>query len=506
MKKAEAREQAALERISEARKALNLDANEESQNRNEDLDYQKETITNDLENQNNELTKSSRVNVEIDEKSSIKEITEEREEINKVEVLNESPVVPALRQKVNDETTEKEFKPSIRIQSNMNATTMSPTSTAPKTNIKLFENKHHSIETNMENYEAQIKKKIDLFKSKNTHGHASDSQIKDMFTNWKEYVAGSNQQVSIQEDENLDQLDLDEKSKIQNFIKFTSKDNRISMINFEEIIQLYPTKFDFNSLNSNILTDNLIKSNELKEKIERNKDPKIESESKLSKLFSYNYLNVEEILQRIMFKPIQIQNEIVNKCLINYFFTQLKLEEHLIALRQYMLFESSEFSQTFINELCDTIIFTTNRFNNLNRNLLNPVYVNEALNKAIASVSKSCKYVERFSVRIDYNKEKARQTVASKSSNEISNYSISYQKQILIFLSCLELRYKLDWPLNLIITDKCIRTYNQIFEFLLQIKLILTALNNIWNTLKCFATFNKRCVDSEQLKQMRLFR
>lgn len=149
-----------------------------------------------------------------------------------------------------------------------------------------------------------------------------------------------------------------------------------------------------------------------------------------------------------------------------------------------MLFESSEFSQTFINELSDKIIFTTNRFNNLNENLLNPVYVNEALEKAISSI-KNCSCVENFSVRIDYNKEKARQTVAKQSKN-CSSFSTSYQKQILIFLNCLELKYKLDWPLNLIITDRCMRNYNQIFEFLLQIKLVLTALNNIWNELKCF--------------------
>ena len=36
--------------------------------------------------------------------------------------------------------------------------------------------------------------------------------------------------------------------------------------------------------------------------------------------------------------------------------------------------------------------------------------------------------------------------------------------------NCIELQWKVEWPLNLVLTESCISTYNQIFSYLLQIK------------------------------------
>ena len=489
MQQAELREQSAKERINQAQKILMQNESvetialtaEKTEVNEEKIDL---IIADEIIETN--YTKES---------SILKPIvnSEVKLEPDSIAVMRTPINASSTKPKVNDETTEKEFKPSIKINPNINALTMSPNQASQsanlKTNIRMFENKHHSIETNYDAIENEKKKRVDLFKSKNLHGHSSDSQIKELMsqTTTKRSLKPDGEKGPEEEIEE-NQIDLDEKNQIKKFTKFTNKDNRIELIDFNEIIQPYTTdfNFDFDHVLNSLLTKPLInESNEMSQNIERSQDVKVESESKLIQLFGYNYINIEEILTRILFQPIQIQNELVNKCLVNYILTELKLEEHLTAFRMYMLFESSEFAQTFISELCDKIIFTQNRFNNLNENLLNPVIVNEALDRAVASV-KNCKYVENFSVRIDQNKEKARQTVANKHMKSVSNFSISYQKQILIFLNCLELKYKLEWPLNLIITDKCMRSYNQLFEFLLQIKLVLTALNSIWNSLKCF--------------------
>lgn len=144
----------------------------------------------------------------------------------------------------------------------------------------------------------------------------------------------------------------------------------------------------------------------------------------------------------------------------------------------YMLCENASFSQTLIDELCGNILFSIDqKASFLFESQLNPIYVTEALDKAISS-RKNCKYVENFSIRMDFEGEGLKFKAASKSA--------SYQKQVLMFLNCLELKYKLDWPLNIIITDKCFESYNRIFQFLLQIKLILAAIINIWSTLKQF--------------------
>ncbi len=460
MKQADQREQTALERINQSRQVLQ------------------------------EMQQQPQPQQPSPQQPNDAKIIEQQQQQQQVDLIliepskEEEPITTTItkQQKVNDETTEKEYKPSIRIiQTNVVNSPLTTTTT----NIKLIENRHHSIETSNESIDNELKKRIELFKLKNIHGHASNSQI------FKDLAEKNNEQ-----DKN--QLDIDAKIRLEKFAKFTNQENRIESIDFESIIQPYKTDFNFQNnliINNSLLGNEMIFDNELKDKRLLN-DNLIENESSSNLLlFSYNYINIEEILNRLLYKPIQIQNELVNKCLMNHFFLELKLEQHLIALRHYMLFESSEFAHTFISELCDKILFTSYSFNNLNRNLLNPIYVNEALDKAISSVNKNCKYVERFSIRIDYNKEKARQNCAKHESennnnnDDFSNFSVNYQKQILIFLSCLELKYKLEWPLNLIITDKCMRNYNLLFEFLLQIKLVLVALNNIWNALKSFGKY-----------------
>ncbi len=212
-------------------------------------------------------------------------------------------------------------------------------------------------------------------------------------------------------------------------------------------------------------------------------------------LFSFNYINIEEILNRNLTKTIKTQSGIINKCLLNYFLFELKLEEHLAALRMYMLCENASFSQTFIDELSGNILFSVDqKVSFLFESQLNPIYVTEALDKAISNI-KNCKYVENFSIRLDFDGEtNLKLKNASKSA--------SYQKQILMFLNCLELKYKLDWPLNIIITDKCFESYNRIFQFLLQIKLVLSAIINIWTTLKQFGKvyFNNSVRQSQILR------
>ena len=44
--------------------------------------------------------------------------------------------------------------------------------------------------------------------------------------------------------------------------------------------------------------------------------------------------------------------------------------------------------------------------------------------------------------------------------------------------------FRVDWPLNIIISDECMHNYNKIFGFLFKIKLVLQALNDMWHALK----------------------
>ncbi|XP_048659156.1 gamma-tubulin complex component 6 isoform X4 [Marmota marmota marmota] len=72
-------------------------------------------------------------------------------------------------------------------------------------------------------------------------------------------------------------------------------------------------------------------------------------------------------------------------------------------------------------------------------------------------------------------------------------------------LSCLELRYKVDWPLNIVITENCLSKYSGIFSFLLQLKLMMWTLKDICFHLKRTALVS-HAAGSVQFRQLQLFK
>ena len=179
----------------------------------------------------------------------------------------------------------------------------------------------------------------------------------------------------------------------------------------------------------------------------------------------------------------------MNKSLLYHFF-ELSLDDHLVALRKYLLFENGDFSQTFVDHLCDRVF-------NINANsgravssgssfVLGPLHVNEALTKAIEQV-KNCTYVERLSVRINRHKAEQLSSTLNMAGNSSGSNSQHSSSSHLSQLACIELKYNIDWPLNLVVSEACLKSYNQIFGFLLQIKFVIAALNNVWHVLKRYS-------------------
>ena len=99
-----------------------------------------------------------------------------------------------------------------------------------------------------------------------------------------------------------------------------------------------------------------------------------------------------------------------------------------------------------------------NRTKNQQKNLLSPIYVYEALNKAVSQI-KNCKFIDKLSIFIN---------------NDLiinSNDQSRKNEDVLTFLNCLELKYTVGFPLNLII--------NQKFTTLLKFKRKYSIINNL---------------------------
>lgn len=46
-------------------------------------------------------------------------------------------------------------------------------------------------------------------------------------------------------------------------------------------------------------------------------------------------------------------------------------------------------------------------------------------------------------------------------------------------LNCLSLTYQVEWPLNIIFTDKVLQKYNKIFQYLLKLRRVQWVLNDL---------------------------
>lgn len=52
------------------------------------------------------------------------------------------------------------------------------------------------------------------------------------------------------------------------------------------------------------------------------------------------------------------------------------------------------------------------------------------------------------------------------------------------------LGYKVDWPVNIVITEEALKTYAEIFRYLVQVRLAVFSLTEGWRFLKVLFSFN----------------
>ncbi|XP_069085737.1 gamma-tubulin complex component 6 [Pleurodeles waltl] len=193
-------------------------------------------------------------------------------------------------------------------------------------------------------------------------------------------------------------------------------------------------------------------------------------------------LSLPVLMKYSLTAPLASHVSLVNKAIIDYYFVALDVEKHFETLRHFLLMEDGEFAQ-FLSDL----LFEKLGSGQTPGELLNPLVLNSILSKAL-----------QYSLQGD-----------SQLANNLS-FALKYLPEIFKpnspdVLSCLELRYKVDWPLNIVITETCMNKYNKIFAFLMQLKYMVWALKDIYFHLKRTALVN-RASSSLQFRQLQLYR
>uniref|UniRef100_A0A667XMT3 Gamma-tubulin complex component 6 n=1 Tax=Myripristis murdjan TaxID=586833 RepID=A0A667XMT3_9TELE len=180
--------------------------------------------------------------------------------------------------------------------------------------------------------------------------------------------------------------------------------------------------------------------------------------------------------------PLITHVSLVNKAVVDYFFVELGVERHFEALRHFLLMEDGEFAQSLSD-----LLFEKLGSGQTPGELLTPLVLNNILSKALQySLHGDSALATNFTFALRFLPE-------------------TFHPHAPDSLNCLELRYKVDWPLNIIITDSCMNKYNRLFSFLLQLKHMVWSLRDVWFHLKRTALV-KGAGRSVQFRQLQLYR
>ncbi|KAM9171584.1 gamma-tubulin complex component 6 isoform 2-T2 [Pangshura tecta] len=211
-------------------------------------------------------------------------------------------------------------------------------------------------------------------------------------------------------------------------------------------------------------------------------DPLVQSATDETAVQLSELLSLPVLMKHSITAPLVSHVSLVNKAIVDYYFVELNIEKHFEALRHFLLMEDGEFAQSLSD-----LLFEKLGSGQTPGELLNPLVLNSILNKAL-----------QYSLHGDTQ-------LASNLSFALKYLPEMFKPNAPDALNCLELRYKVDWPLNIVITESCMNKYNKIFSFLLQLKHMVWTLRDIWFHLKRTALVSPAS-NSVQFRQLQLYK
>uniref|UniRef100_A0ABI7ZYE8 Tubulin gamma complex associated protein 6 n=1 Tax=Felis catus TaxID=9685 RepID=A0ABI7ZYE8_FELCA len=211
-------------------------------------------------------------------------------------------------------------------------------------------------------------------------------------------------------------------------------------------------------------------------------EPRVRSDADETAVELSELLPLPVLMKHSITAPLAAHVSLVNKAAVDYYFVELGLEAHFEALRHFLLMEDGEFAQSLSD-----LLFEKLGAGQTPGELLNPLVLNSVLSKALQySLHGDTPYAANLSFALKFLPE-------------------AFAPNAPDVLNCLELRYKVDWPLNIVVTESCLSRYSGIFSFLLQLKLMMWTLKDICFHLKRAALVS-RAAGSVQFRQLQLFK
>lgn len=181
--------------------------------------------------------------------------------------------------------------------------------------------------------------------------------------------------------------------------------------------------------------------------------------------------------------PLLTQISLVNSAIVAYFIEDLHINRHFDLFKKLLFMEDGEFSLSLSNQLFEKLASGVSP-----REMCSATVMNSIVGKAL-----------QVSIYSDTTEHAQNLAFALKNMPDI------FKPNEMGTLDFLELRYRVDWPLNIVITEKSVVKYNKVFSFMLRLKRLSWVLRDIWFHLKHVA-YSRNVAGSPQLRQLQLFR
>ncbi|XP_008486001.1 gamma-tubulin complex component 6, partial [Diaphorina citri] len=167
---------------------------------------------------------------------------------------------------------------------------------------------------------------------------------------------------------------------------------------------------------------------------------------------------VQKYLERSIRIPLYIQYRLTNDAVLRLFLNKHHLATHLITLRNYFFLLDGSFAKSLTHDLSKQIR------NNLVL-LLNPFKLNSILRKAVSYGTCDTKMENNLTFVI-----KNYDTISSLQESNVFQY--------------ISLSYKVEWPLNIVLTPEALTNYDKVFVFLMQVQQVSHTLQEVFVYLK----------------------
>ncbi|PQQ18448.1 hypothetical protein Pyn_00215 [Prunus yedoensis var. nudiflora] len=179
----------------------------------------------------------------------------------------------------------------------------------------------------------------------------------------------------------------------------------------------------------------------------------------LSEIFE---IPLDFIIDKCLLQEIMLQYKYVSKLTIKLLEEGFDLQEHLLALRRYHFMELADWADLFIMSLWHHKWCVTEADHRLSE---------------IQGFLESS--VQRSSCERDPHKDRLFVYMKGHDAMPLSASVIGVHS-----FNFLGLGYRVDWPISIILSPSALKMYAEIFSFLIQVKLAIFSLTDVWRQLK----------------------